>query len=86
MDSRVPLLRREFRRVQDGKPRNPPPPADAEVREVIDALDRRGAWVDTTRGMRGFKKASREGVIESQTFAENVRLLCDFLAESKGDD
>ncbi len=52
--------------------------AAAEARRVIDAMDGRGAWIDA-RGMRGFKKASQEGVYQSETFIANVETLCRFL-------
>lgn len=53
----------------------------AEVQRVIAALDDRGAWVDK-RGMRGFRKASQEGVMQSETFAANVETLCRFLSRA----
>lgn len=46
--------------------------------EVLSAMDERGAWVDA-RGMRGFNKASQEGVYQSETFVNNVDVLCDYL-------
>jgi hypothetical protein len=49
-----------------------------QVHEAIAALDARGAWVDEGN-MRGFGKASPEGVIESQTFIRNVELLSRYL-------
>lgn len=45
---------------------------------AIGALDDRGAWVDA-RGMRGFNKASPEGVYQSETFVSNIGILCDYL-------
>lgn len=49
-----------------------------EANDVIAAMDERGAWVDD-RSMRGFDKASPEGVYQSETFIENVETLCRFL-------
>ena len=53
-------------------------PTAEEVRLLITSLDARGAWVDA-RGMRGFRKASQEGVMQSETFVANVEALCSFL-------
>jgi hypothetical protein len=49
-----------------------------QVRQVIAKLDSRGAWVDNGP-MQGFGKASPEGVIQSETFIQNVGLLCRYL-------
>ncbi len=64
--------------ISDGPLSVDKPSTNAEVRAVIDALDERGAWIDP-RGMKGFRKASQEGVIQSETFIANVGLLCDAL-------
>ena len=51
-----------------------------QVRQAIDALDERGAWVEA----RGRRSADFEGgVIQSSTFAGNVELLSRFLAASR---
>ncbi|QDU61654.1 Pectic acid lyase [Planctomycetes bacterium Pan216] len=52
------------------------------VRKVIDQMDERGAWVDP-RTMKGFRKASPEGVIQSDTFIDNVELLSDYIQGMK---
>jgi hypothetical protein len=49
-----------------------------EAARVIAAMDERGAWIDK-RSMKGFRKASPEGVIQSETFNRNVDTLCRFL-------
>lgn len=53
-------------------------PTASEAAAIVNALDDRGAWVDG-RTMRGFRKASPEGVMQSETFAANVEALCRFL-------
>jgi hypothetical protein len=85
VSSRVERLADEFERLRSDGPQPSSSPSRAsrsrfarEVREAIDALDARGAWVDEGN-MRGFNSASPEGVIESQTFIRNVRLLAQYL-------
>jgi hypothetical protein len=51
------------------------------VQAILRALDDRGAWVDAGN-MKGFGKASREGVIQSETFVRNVSILCRSLEAS----
>lgn len=53
-----------------------------EVRRVIDAQDDRGGWLDA-RGMKGFHKASPEGVYQSETFLRNVGVLCEYLRSTR---
>ena len=84
--SRVDALRAKLRRVRAGHAKVEPKPDAAEVGRVIATLDRRGAWVNTSRGMRGFGKASPEGVIESEQFARNVRLLSRHLTATRNGD
>ena len=73
--TREQLRRRSGRSRQEHVDR---PPTAADVWAVIAALDDRGAWVDA-RGMRGFRKASQEGVMQSETFVANVQTLCRYL-------
>jgi hypothetical protein len=54
---------------------------EAQIRQVIDAQDDRGAWLDA-RGMKGFNKASQDGVYQSETFIRNVGVLCEYLRDS----
>jgi hypothetical protein len=53
----------------------------AQVEKVIGAQDGRGAWVEQRR-LRHHKIEPESGVIDSQTFIMNVRLLCDYLNSS----
>ncbi len=56
-----------------------PAPEPDDVRRVIESLDERGAWVEEgVLHAHDVKPAS--GVIRSQTFADNVALLCRFIA------
>lgn len=85
VDSRLDRIEAEFRRVtqgelQRGSPAAPKmtPKLSDEVRRVIDALDRRGAWVAPGR-LRHHDGEPAGGVIESKTFIRNVTVLCDLL-------
>lgn len=80
-DSGLESLQREYDRVRSGK--RPTPAGGASrleplVRGVIDSQEDAGGWLDE-RGMRGFRKASQEGVYQSETFARNVSLLARYL-------
>jgi hypothetical protein len=57
-------------------------PDVARVRQVIDALDARGAWVEPGR-LRFHKVDPPSGVIDCATFAANVKTLCQFLQQTK---
>jgi PelA/Pel-15E family pectate lyase len=85
VSSRLGGIEAEYQRVLAGDRSEPPPkPAPnlgTKVASILRALDARGAWVDT-RGMKGHKKASPEGVIQSETFNENIGLLCRWLREN----
>ena len=54
----------------------------ATVRKVISQLDSRGAWVEQGR-LRTYKKHPEGDVIRSQTFIDNVRVLCRYLEATK---
>jgi hypothetical protein len=80
-------IEREYRRVKergliDRKRDNAKPEMNASLaaraRSVIDSLDERGAWVEPGR-LRGDDEAPTGGVIESETFCENVGVLSRFL-------
>ena len=53
-----------------------PQQAFAAAQIALKTLNSEGAWIDA-RGMKGFRKASQEGVIQSETFVANVNALCD---------
>jgi hypothetical protein len=69
-------LRKEGPKEQTASTRSTP--SSQQVRVILDALDERGSWIDR-RSMKGFRKASPEGVIESATFINNVQTLCAYL-------
>lgn len=56
------------------------PELQAEVRRVVDALDNRGAWVEPGRLDGAEGQGPETGLIQSQTFATNIRTLSQFLA------
>lgn len=84
VSSRLDRIEAEYQRLsRDGERVNPVPEKTIaklpqRVREIIAAMDERGAWIDA-RGMKGHGKASPDGVIESETFIQNVGLLCRYL-------
>lgn len=77
-DSRVPRLRAQLERVRAGREMNRPQPGENEIHKLIATLDDRGGWL-SDRGMRGFRKASQEGVYESDVFAKNINTLARYL-------
>jgi len=85
VESRLDAIEAEYNRLRGGGPRPllaPRPPDTADVRAIIAKMDARGAWIDP-RGMKGFKKASPEGVIQSETFIKNVGVLCAWLRANR---
>ena len=53
-----------------------------QAEEVVKALDKRGAWVETGR-LRTYEDADNVPVIETTTFIANVETLSKFIAASK---
>lgn len=86
-DSRLDEFAAEYERLRREGPSEPPAtPAEdlaPRVEQVIVAMDERGAWIDD-RGMRGFRKASQEGVYQSETFLKNTGVLIDYLRATAG--
>jgi hypothetical protein len=81
MESRLDDIERRWEWLRTHGPDEPLPEdkaAPGEVEAVIAALDSRGGWL-SPRGMKGFRKASQEGVYESEVFVRNVALLCRHL-------
>jgi len=86
--SKLDALEREYRRAVKDGPRKPserkddPQQLAGSVRKVLAAMDDRGGWLDK-RSMKGFKKASPEGVYQSETFNANVKLLSRYLQATR---
>ncbi|MEW6302278.1 MAG: pectate lyase [Verrucomicrobiota bacterium] len=80
VESRLDAIEAEYNRLKNSRTGEPPAPTvtAAEVRAIISAMDPRGAWIDA-RSMKGFNKASPNGVIQSETFIKNVTALCQYL-------
>ena len=83
-ESRLETLQAEYDALAAGRGDaapgpDPAPLAASEIRNIIAALDDRGAWIDP-RSMRGHRKASPEGVIQSETFIHHTRTLCAWLS------
>ena len=55
------------------------PLSPALASEVVAALDARGAWVERGVRLRHHKVEPPSGVILSETFAKNIRILCQAL-------
>jgi hypothetical protein len=92
VESRLDAIEAEYHRLRkaaagERNPAQKPEPRTAELaaraRKVIDALDPRGAWVERGR-LRHHKVEPESGVLDCRTFADNVRLLCRFLASRPG--
>ncbi len=54
----------------------------AEVREIINSMDERGAWVQHGQ-LRSHKVEPESGIIDCRTFINNVRTLCRFLVADR---
>lgn len=83
-ESRLEQIEAEYRQLLRNKSAAPPlkKPQRTEVAKASSTLDSRGAWIDA-RSMSGFNKASKVGVIQSETFVYNISLLTDYLASGK---
>ncbi len=81
-DSRLDRLEAEYQRVLKAGPgersRGKPEALVSKVREIIDAQDERGAWVEPG-GLDAHDVSPPSGVIESKTFISNVRALADYV-------
>lgn len=87
VNSRLDALERRYKELASAplKPRRDerrsPRVTDAlaaDARRAIDALDERGAWVEKA-ALRAHKVTPESGVIRSETFVRNVRLLSRYL-------
>ena len=81
VDSRLDAIEAEYRRQVEKRPAPPAAhPSAAEVRRIIAALDERGVWVERGR-LRHHNVEPKSGIIDSATFAQNVRTLSRYLVE-----
>ncbi|MFG0335756.1 MAG: polysaccharide lyase, partial [Maioricimonas sp. JB049] len=84
VEGRLEAIATEFARLSRRGPnaRRDASPSPRDLAEqataVIETLDGRGAWIDQ-RSMKGHRKASPEGVIQSETFNTNARVLGEYL-------
>jgi hypothetical protein len=58
------------------------PELATEVKQIINNMDERGAWVQDGQ-LRSYKTKAKYGIIDSWTFINNVRMLCRFLTIDK---
>ena len=87
VESRMDALEAWYRRLKQNGPKSKPPAATraqlaGDMRRIIDAMDRRGAWTEPgwVRDANGRKVTPRDGIILSATFIANVRTLCRYIA------
>jgi hypothetical protein len=90
--SRLSAIETEYRRLLDTKPEDlrkvAPPVLSKELievtRKVLAAQDAKGAWTEagSVRDRDGRKVTPREGVVQSQTFIDNVATLIRYLKAS----
>ncbi len=88
--SRLDGIEAEYKRLLAVKPDAlrvlPARPGDGtKAREAIDAMTADGGWLEpgTVRDAAGKKVTPAEGVVQSQTFIDNVRILSDYLRSLK---
>ena len=81
VESRLDRIEAEYARAREGKPdvnRTVSPGARDRARELVLAMDVRGAWV--TRGkLRHHNVEPESGIIDGRTFVRNVKVLYDAL-------
>jgi hypothetical protein len=83
-NSRLDSIEAEYKRLLTAGPaeRSPEPPQDLrkQVRRILEQQDSRGAWVERV-GLDAHDVTPESGVIQSQTFADNIRALSQFLSQ-----
>jgi hypothetical protein len=84
VDSNVASLRSKYEAVLQGNPLSPASgvPSEKRVREIIRAMDERGAWAEkaTIRDGTGKKVEPPGGILRSETFIKNLDILSRFVA------
>ena len=96
VDDKLDSLRGEFngvaklsvqqlqkRRDEKHAPPKSSPPRDSLVKDVIQSLDERGAWVENGKLKYHGKSDSTTRIIDSTTFIKNLRTLSLYLASVK---
>ena len=91
--SRLASIEAEYRRLKNLKPgesRTQPaetitPEMTATARKTLASQDARGAWIEPgiVRDTTGRKTTPTEGVVKSQTFLDNVKILTTYLRAGK---
>ncbi len=85
VDSRLDAIADRLQRVASDAAVTPAPRVAgdlaADVRRIIDSMDPRGAWLEPgwVRNSDGKKVTPAAGIINSQTFIDNVSTLCRYL-------
>ena len=82
-ESRLDAIEAEYKRLLANRPDLPTdPPKDAEVGQILSAMDARGAWVERGR-LPHHKLEPASGIIQCQTFIDNIRTLSGWLRTKK---
>ncbi|BCX46840.1 pectic acid lyase [Haloferula helveola] len=84
--SKLERIRREFDAAKSGKaPKAGGPPSDREVERILSSRNDEGIWLESgaVRDGSGKKVETAEGVLNSGTFAKNLRTLSDWLDAEK---
>lgn len=79
---KAPPLEKEINKTATKRPGKASDETAAHVRKVIGQLDKRGAWMEQGK-LRTYKKHPEGDVIRSQTFIDNVRVLCRYLERTR---
>lgn len=93
VESRLDSIEAEYHRLSKTTPPNLQtqgskktqqlsPALIAQVRTIIDSMDKRGAWVERGQ-LRHYKSEPQSGIINCQTFVNNVKILCQFITVNK---
>ena len=82
-ESRLDAIEAEYKRLLASRPDLPTdPPKVAAVDEILSTMDARGAWVERGR-LPHHKLEPASGIIQCQTFIDNVRTLSAWLRTKK---
>ena len=82
-ESRLDAIEAEYKRLLANRPDLPTdPPKFAAVDKILSAMDARGAWVERGR-LPHHKLEPASGIIQCQTFIDNIRTLSGWLRTKK---
>jgi hypothetical protein len=91
-ESRLDQIEKEYQRLAalPADRLTPPPPPNREeltgkVKQILKQMDARGTWLEPgfVRDLQGRKVPSPQGIIQAQTFVDNVHIMCLYLQATK---